>query len=197
MSNIEQWPLIKGVARIWPSTRTVMPPKKGEEVHRMQCHYCLGLFSTHDKRRCYCSAQCRKAMHNASRRNKQQVTILCPICHRRFTPCRQSQKWCSSQCRKLAHYRRKHGLPIDPLKEANATNPLQRHPKGTRAHRAQSHGQMLRDRRHEHDDSQEQTSLKPYQGHIGILDPTTPLPTDLARRIEELLADQTVPETDQ
>lgn len=197
MTTEKQWPLIKGVPRIWPSTRAIITPKKRERAYRMQCHYCLALFSTRDKRRCYCSTACRKAMHNAVRRMAQLDNIECPICHRRFTPRRRHQRWCSSQCRKLAYYRRKHGLAIDPLKEANATNPLMRFPKGTQAQREQSRAQNLRDKRHDRDEEQERNSVKPYQGHIGILDPTKLLPSDLARRIRELLAYQTDSETDQ
>lgn len=88
----KKWPLIQGIGRTWPN---------GSQ----QCHYCLGLFTTHDRRRCYCSSACRKAMHNASRRKQQLTEGECPVCHRSFTP-RQRQLWCSTACRKLAHYRR-------------------------------------------------------------------------------------------
>ena len=162
----------------------------------MQCHYCLGLFDARDRRRCYCSKQCRNAMHAATRRKARLDTVECPVCHRRFTPRQLGQRWCSMQCRKLAWYRKKHGLLVDPLAKANATNPLRRYPKGSAAQREQSRAQNLRDRRYEREEEQERNSLKPYQGHIGMLDPAQPLPEDVIRRIADILADKTVPETD-
>ena len=185
MSNERPWPLIQGIPRVWPSHRSIGPPKQGESVYRMQCHYCLGLFSTNDRRRRYCSAECRNAMHNAVRRKSRLDTIECPICHRRFTPRRHNQRWCSSQCRKLAHYRRRHGQPADRLSHMH-----------TDSEKEQRRAQGLRNRRYQREEEQERNSPKPYQNHVGILDPNRPLGADLVRRIKEILADQTDSESD-
>jgi|GEM_PF-6641332 len=185
MTIQQPWPLIKGVGRMWPG-------QTAEGMFYMQCHYCLGIFQSRDRRRCYCSKQCRNAMHNAARRQSQPGMIECPICHRRFTARQHNQRWCSPQCRKRAWHRKRHGLPVDPLAGLHATDPFQRYPTGTKPQREQRRAQNLRNRRYQRDDErQAREGLKLHQHHVGILDAHQPLPEDLVRRITETLADQT------
>jgi len=184
----EPWPLIKGVARIWPS----LAPK-GMVV--LQCHFCLGLFESKDRRRCYCCRECRNAMHNTARRKAMPDKKQCPICHRGFTPRQENQRWCSSQCRKIGWYRRKKGQPIDPLtplKKEAGWLPLMRGREGSELNKQLNRAQKLSDRRYDRQqDCFVEGPLKPFQNRVETLHRNTQLPDALTGRITEILASQT------
>ena len=168
MAETNQWPLIQGIARIWPN-------------NQLQCHFCLGLFSSRDRRRCYCSKVCRRAMHNAVRRKEELDRIGCPICHRNFVPRQRNQRFCSAECRKLAHYRRRKGEPEDRLTSGCGDQGQERR----RARR-------LSTRRCDREDEREANGpFRPYQHHVGIIGQDEPLPDDVMTRIQEILADKT------
>jgi len=173
------WPLIQGVPRIWPNGLS-------------QCHYCLGLFRSRDRRRCYCSEACRRAMHNAARRQWIPQTRRCPVCGRRFTAHRPWQRWCSPACRKLAWYRRQRGLPVDPLSELGITDIQRPFPSGTVPWREQRRAEALRDKRYRREEQQfrQRGARRPW-GWSNILKPGEPLPARLAGRIAAMLADET------
>lgn len=168
MADINQWPLIQGVAREWPNGQ-------------LQCHYCLGLFSSRDRHRCYCSQACRKAMHNAVRRQEELDLAGCPVCHRNFVPRQHNQRFCSAECRKLAHYRRRKGEPEDRL--SNGYGDKDRENRRVR--------RLSTRRCDREDEKREQGPFRPFQNHIGILSQDEQLPADLMTRIKETLADKT------
>ena len=175
MTDTERWPLIKGAPRVWPG-----PAKQ------LQCHFCLGLFSSQDKRRCYCSPECRNAMHRATHRRQPLAEIECLICHRSFTPRQRNQRWCSSNCRKLGHYRRKHGQPLDRLSDGH-----------TDSERERRRAECLRNQRYQREEEMERDALKPRQNHADILNPDELPPETLMELIAEVLELATTYETDE
>ena len=174
MTEQRQWPLIRGKARIWPNGQ-------------LQCHFCLGLFISHDRRRCYCSRRCRDAMHNAARREQSLDSQRCPVCSRSFQPRTHNQRWCSPQCRKLAWYRPRHRLPVDPLKGIDITNRLQKFPPDEEAHREWKRAQRLSKKR---GDKEEPSPLEPLHRQVEVIDPAELLPEHLMKRIRETFANQ-------
>ncbi|MBN2594858.1 MAG: hypothetical protein JXA81_15230 [Sedimentisphaerales bacterium] len=174
MSETEQWPLIRGIARVWPSD-------SGKGVFNMQCHYCLGIFESKDRRRCYCSQTCRNLMHNAARRKPKPEKTECPVCHRTFEPRQITQKYCSSPCRKLAWHRRKKGQPIDRGEHIHGNK-----------NKEQQRARKLQENRYQHDEQHFlEAPLRPKHRHVDVLDPNELLPDAVVRRIEETLASQT------
>ena len=168
MASSGQWPLIKGKARRWPTPHRIT----------LQCHYCLGLFESQNKRRCYCSPTCQRAMHNESRRKDRLEDKRCPICLRTFSPRQESQRWCSGECRKLAWHRKKQGQPVEQLTNTT-TGPDQ----------AQQQAKRLRKRRHERDEQNNPLPLTPKNAMV--ISPGTPLPDSTVRQIAEVLAHKT------
>ena len=178
MSSTKQWPLIKGKARVWSNGQ-------------LQCHYCLGLFNSSDQRRCYCGQECRNSNHNDARRKTRLESRRCGVCGRSFEPRTYHQHWCSPRCRKLAFYRRRHGLPVDPIKALQVTKDrLHKFPPDEEAHREWRRAQRLSRKRYEVED--QQTTTEPCHRQIEIIDPAELLPDSLVGRINEMLANQTL-----
>jgi len=167
----QQWPLIKGKARKWPA-------KAENGMVVLQCHYCLGLFESKDRRRCYCSPECRRAMDNAARRQSAIDQRICPMCHRDFTPRQTNQKWCSPPCRKLAWYYKRKGHDIDVLTQ-------QRRAKKLRHRRCESSQKLF-----------VTGPLKPYRNQVPIINPQDKLPEAVKGQIENILKFKTISESD-
>ena len=190
MKDIKKWLLLKGVGRVWPG-------RTHDGGYYMQCHYCL---ASKDRRRCYCSPQCRYALNNSARQKGPYDRILCPICHRSFEPRQKNQKWCSSHCRKLAWYRQKNGHPIDsltPLMQELGLLPFQYVPEGTQAAREQQRVRKLCDKRLKRSNQRYIVDdLTPAQKERQFLDRTKKLPPSLQRQIAEILANETAKNKD-
>ncbi len=87
----------------------------GERILRVKeihvCKKCQKEFETHDKRKIFCSKQCRFQYFNSLRSTTKALQRICPQCQKPFIPMQirgVGKKFCSRVCAKRFNYLKNH-----------------------------------------------------------------------------------------